>query len=73
MRVQKLGPGLWRWTALHPEWTSEEEWGEEVGCLYLETEDAVTLIDPLIPPEESVCFLEALDRDVARAACPCTS
>jgi glyoxylase-like metal-dependent hydrolase (beta-lactamase superfamily II) len=70
VRVQKLRPGLWRWTALHPEWTPEEEWGEEVGCLYLETEDAVTLIDPLIPPEESARFLEALDRDVARAACP---
>jgi glyoxylase-like metal-dependent hydrolase (beta-lactamase superfamily II) len=68
--VQKIKPGLWRWTALHPEWTSEEEWGEEVGCLYQETEDAVTLIDPLIPPEDSARFLEALDRDVARAARP---
>jgi hypothetical protein len=70
VRVQKLRPGLWRWTALHPEWTPEEEWGEEVGCIYQETEDAVTLIDPLVPPEDSARFLEALDRDVARAACP---
>lgn len=70
MRVQKLRPGLWRWTALHPEWTPEDEWGEEVGCLYQETEDAVTLIDPLVPPEDSARFLEALDRDVARTACP---
>jgi hypothetical protein len=68
--VQKIRPGLWRWTALHPEWTPEEEWGEEVGCLYQETEDAVTLIDPLIPPEDSARFLEALDRDVARSAAP---
>jgi glyoxylase-like metal-dependent hydrolase (beta-lactamase superfamily II) len=68
--VHKIRPGLWRWTALHPEWTSEEEWGEEVGCLYQETEDAVTLIDPLIPPEDSARFLDALDSDVARAARP---
>ena len=70
LRVQKIRPGLWRWTALHPEWTPEEEWGEEVGCLYQETEDAITLVDPLIPPEDSARFLEALDRDVARAARP---
>ena len=42
MHIQKLRPGLWRWTALHPEWTPEEEWGEEVACLYLETEDSLS-------------------------------
>lgn len=70
MRVQRLRPDLWRWTARHPEWTPEEEWGEEVGCLYQETDDAVTLIDPLVPPEDSARFLEALDRDVARTGRP---
>jgi glyoxylase-like metal-dependent hydrolase (beta-lactamase superfamily II) len=70
VRLQKIRPGLWRWTALHPEWTPEDEWGEEVGCLYQETSDAITLIDPLVPPEEPVRFLEALDRDVHRAGRP---
>jgi glyoxylase-like metal-dependent hydrolase (beta-lactamase superfamily II) len=70
VRVQELGPGLWRWTALHPEWSPEEEWGQEVGCIYQETDDAVTLIDPLVPPEDPVAFFDALDRDIARASRP---
>jgi hypothetical protein len=70
VRVQKLGPGLWRWTALHPEWSPEEDWGEEVACVYHETEDAIVLVDPLVPPEDEPRFLEALDRDVARAGLP---
>jgi hypothetical protein len=73
VRLQKIRPGLWRWTALHPEWTPEDEWGEEVGCLYQETSDAITLIDPLVPPEEPARFLEALDRDVHRAGRPVSS
>jgi glyoxylase-like metal-dependent hydrolase (beta-lactamase superfamily II) len=70
VRVQELEPGLWRWTALHPDWSPEEEWGEEVGCLFLETEEAIVLIDPLVPPEDSDRLLEALDRDVTRANLP---
>jgi glyoxylase-like metal-dependent hydrolase (beta-lactamase superfamily II) len=70
MRVQELAAGLWRWTASHPAWSPEEDWSEEVGCLYLETDDAIVLIDPLVPPEDSQRFFEALDRDVERAALP---
>ena len=54
MVVRELAPGLWRWTALHPEWTPEEAedgegWEREVGCIYLETPGHIVLIDPLIP------------------------
>ena len=70
MRVQELELGLWRWTALHPDWSSDDEWGEEVGCVYLETDDAVTLIDPLVPPEDAERFYGALDRDIERAGKP---
>ena len=52
MQVQEIATGLWRWTGLHPDWTPEEDWGEEVGCVYLETSAAITIIDPLVPPEE---------------------
>ncbi|HXF98980.1 MAG TPA: MBL fold metallo-hydrolase [Gaiellaceae bacterium] len=61
MEVRELAPGLWRWTAFH------EEWKEEVGSLYLETEDGVVLVDPLVPADEEERFWRALDRDVARA------
>ena len=67
MRVEEVRPGLWRWTGLHPAWTPESHgWEQEVGCVYLETEDAVVLIDPLVPPEDEERFWRALDRDVER-------
>jgi glyoxylase-like metal-dependent hydrolase (beta-lactamase superfamily II) len=59
--VHRIAPGLWRWTAYH------EEWRKDVGCVYLETDDATVLFDPLIPPEDSERFLEYLDADVERA------
>jgi glyoxylase-like metal-dependent hydrolase (beta-lactamase superfamily II) len=57
--VVEIAPGLWRWTAYH------EEWKEDVGCVYCETEDGTVLIDPLVPPEDSKRFLDTLDREVA--------
>jgi glyoxylase-like metal-dependent hydrolase (beta-lactamase superfamily II) len=60
--VAELAPGLWRWTALRPEWP------DEVGCVYCETSDGVVLIDPLVPADEPERFWEALDRDVERVA-----
>lgn len=60
MEVSELATGLWRWTGRH------EEWGQEVGCVYLETDDEICLIDPLIPPEDRAHFLAALDRDAVR-------
>jgi len=42
----EVAPGLRRWTVRH------EEWGEEVGCLAVETGDGLVLIDPLDPPTE---------------------
>jgi glyoxylase-like metal-dependent hydrolase (beta-lactamase superfamily II) len=74
MQVLEIAPGLWRWTGLHPDWTPQEGgpdgWEQEVGCLYYEAPDAVVLIDPLVPPEDSDRFWAALDRDVARANRP---
>ncbi len=59
MDALEIAPGLWRWTGRH------EEWAEDVGSVYLETEDGVVLIDPIVPPEDSDRFLETLDREVA--------
>jgi len=65
MDVQELRPGLWRWTARHPEWDDRE-----VSSAYLETVDAVSLIDPLVPRGEEERFFAALDRDVERIGSP---
>jgi hypothetical protein len=46
MALTEVAPGLRRWTARH------EEWGEDVGCLAVDTDDGLVLIDPLAPPRE---------------------
>jgi hypothetical protein len=62
MDVAQIEQGLWRWTAYH------EEWKEDVGCVFCETDDGVVLIDPLVPSGEEEQFWRALDRDVGRVA-----
>lgn len=74
--MTELRPGLRRWTLDHPEcppegWISDEgyHWGPEVGCIYVETADALVLIDPLAPPhgsQDAWRFWSLLDADIAR-------
>jgi glyoxylase-like metal-dependent hydrolase (beta-lactamase superfamily II) len=70
--VQRIDEGLWRWTAPHPDWKDGDDWNRDVGCVYWETDDAVVLIDPLVPTDaaDRTHFLDALDRDVERAGTP---
>jgi hypothetical protein len=44
MPLTEIAPGLRRWTVRH------EEWKEEVGCVAVDTDDGLVLIDPLDPP-----------------------
>jgi glyoxylase-like metal-dependent hydrolase (beta-lactamase superfamily II) len=44
--LTELAPGLRRWTTRH------EEWKEDVGCVAVDTDDGLVLIDPLDPPRE---------------------
>ena len=61
MNLHEVGEGLWRWVAFH------DEWRQDVGCVYVETEESVWLIDPLVPRAEEASFLRHLDADVERA------
>jgi glyoxylase-like metal-dependent hydrolase (beta-lactamase superfamily II) len=74
MKVQRLAPGLWRWTGHHPDWTPDqggaEGWDQEVASGYWEAEDAIVLVDPLAPPEDGDRFFGALDSDVERVGRP---
>src|SRR5512133_591327 len=70
MEVQELRPGLWRWTASHPEWDHAEHWGPEVASVYAELEDAIVVVDPLVPAEDEEQLWSALDRDVERTGLP---
>lgn len=46
MPLTEIAPGLRRWTVRH------EEWKEDVGCVAVDTDDGLVLIDPLDPPRE---------------------
>jgi glyoxylase-like metal-dependent hydrolase (beta-lactamase superfamily II) len=61
MDVARIDEGLWRWTAYY------DEWKDDVGSVFCETEDGVVLVDPLVPTDEADRFWHALDRDVEGA------
>ncbi len=66
MDIDELRPGLWRWTAPHPEWQPESTgWGPDVASVAV-TGAELVLIDPLVPAgDDRASFWAALDRDVA--------
>jgi len=73
--LRELGPGLWRWTALHPEFVPDAEpespadWPEEVGSVLYDAEDATVLIDPLLPGADDG-FVSELDAHVRGRGLP---
>ena len=68
MEIEQIRPRLWRWTATHPDWSPEEGgpdgWQPEVSSHALVEEDALVLIDPLVPADDEERFWNALDGDV---------
>jgi hypothetical protein len=54
-RLDELRPGLWRWTAAHPDWEpnpdpeSPADWPRDVGCVAYAAPDGFLFIDPLLP------------------------
>jgi hypothetical protein len=58
VEVAEIAPGLYRWTARHPEWRpgaepeSPGDWPPEVGSVAYLAPDALVTIDPLLPSDE---------------------
>jgi hypothetical protein len=54
--MEELKPGLWTWTAPHPEWTPEEGgpegWEREVRSYAYDAGDSLVLFDPLVSAED---------------------
>jgi hypothetical protein len=67
----QIVPGLFRWTAPHPDWDrhatpgSANDWEQMVGSVLYEMPDRVALIDPLLPLEGRTQFLSWLDQRIA--------
>jgi hypothetical protein len=53
--ITEVAPGLWRWTARHPQWApgakrdSPADWPREVGSIAYAAPGALLLVDPLVP------------------------
>jgi hypothetical protein len=74
-RLQELRPGLFRWTARHPEAETDPEpgspadWGPDVGSVAYAATSALLLVDPLVPQDRSD-LQEELDELVRRHGKP---
>src|ERR671935_1749464 len=73
--LRRIRPGLWRWTAPHPEWVAESkpespsDWPRDVGCVLCDAPDATVLIDPLVVKGDDR-LLQRLDRYVRSRGLP---
>jgi hypothetical protein len=57
--LRELRPGLYRWTARHPDAEADPQpgspadWGPDVGSVAYAAPDALVLVDPLVPPDRA--------------------
>ena len=52
--MRELRPGLWHWTAPHPEWEPTEPWDENVSSYATDDGERLLLFDPLALPGDLV-------------------
>jgi len=64
--MDEIAPGIWRWTARHPQWHTRIEWGHEVAS-YALIGDGLVLVDPLLPATGAPGRAE-VDRALERLA-----
>jgi len=50
--VRELRPGLWHWTAPHPDWEEGEPWDPNVSSYATDDGERLLLFDPIAPPSE---------------------
>lgn len=72
MELQRIAPGLWRWTGQHPEWDAEADGVADrlVGSVLYAADDATVLIDPLVVPQDDGDAWAPLDRVVQERGLP---
>ena len=50
--MRALQPGLWHWTAPHPDWQPSEPWDQNVSSYAIDDGERLLLFDPIAPPSE---------------------
>ena len=71
MAPLEIRPGLWRWTAPHPDWKpapagSSGDWAREVGCALYETAAHAVFFDPLADDDDAAFWEWAQERCAGR-------
>ena len=70
--MQELRPGLWSWTAKHPDWTEKDAgpdgWGPEVRSYAYDAGACLVLFDPISPPTLMEGLVEAQEIAVVLTA-----
>lgn len=67
--MQELRPGLWTWTARHPDWTEKDtEWGPPVRSYAYDSGSCLVLFDPIAPPTLLEGLVEAQEVSVLLTA-----
>ena len=56
--MRELRAGLWHWQALHPEWTEDQPWPQDVSSYALDDGERLLLFDPLAVPDELVALAQ---------------
>jgi hypothetical protein len=70
--MMQIAPGLWRWTAPHPDWKpnaapgSGGDWEQHVGSVLFEGPDAAVFFDPLLPLDADAFWKWADERVAGR-------
>ena len=59
--LAEVAPGVWRWTARHPEW-HPGEFGAEVAAWLVREGDGTVLVDPILVDDDAVREIEELVR-----------
>jgi hypothetical protein len=50
--MNQLRPGLWHWTAPHPEWNTQQRWPRDVSSYAIDDGQQLLLFDPNAVPDE---------------------
>jgi hypothetical protein len=66
--MYELRPGLWTWTAPHPERQETEDWGPDVRSYAYDAGACMVLFDPISPPSLLDNLVEAKEVGVVLTA-----
>lgn len=67
--MQEVRPGVWHWTAHHPDWREGADWGPEVSSFAIDDGERLLLFDP-IAPSSLIDELAAGRHPVVVLTCP---